>query len=486
MLSLATLDLLLSINESQLIEEIIISLLATPKLAAFFEKHPRLKKALLKDLSGWKKDLKQKLQDALVPQQLSEEFLLYQQSLGIATDTFFAQLPSIIEKLNQLDSPFYREANLLYQGKIENQSARQSLFIQRWRVSLIFQVTTLHKELLEQEKEQLLAELQRRLALSGNLDEILGENERAAGRLWDLSKGVNTTSVYNDQLLNQYSEFLRQQPELEKIAQLLGRSQSARVIPDDDNIVLEPMIIMEKVPDTVPEEVNGLKQSDDILRLLPAELGMLGLEDIEFEFYRKLLEKQLITYRLQGESWQERKVLRPVTHHQDEEQPRGPFIVCIDTSGSMGGMNERCAKAFCLALMKIALADNRACHIMLFSTEIVHYDLLSIDGLEQCIRFLHQTFRGGTDLAACLKETATKLESKQWEDADAVVISDFVAQRLPEDLVQKIKSLQKARQYRFHAVSVSNYGKPSIMKIFDHIWRFDTGLKSRLLRRFTR
>ncbi|MDR2989006.1 MAG: ATPase RavA stimulator ViaA [Providencia alcalifaciens] len=485
MMSLASLELLLSVNESQLIEEIIISLLATPQLAVFFEKHPRLKKALLKDLSSWKKDLKQKLQDALVPQQLSEEFGLYQKSLGIPTDTFFTQLPDVIARLEQLDSPFYREALQLQKGKIENRSARQSLIVQRWRISLILQVTTLHKELLEQEKEQLLAELQRRLALSGNLEDILGENERSSGRLWDLSKGFNNPASYNDQLIARYSDFLRQQPELEKIAQLLGRSQSAKSILDD-NVLLEPMTVMEKVPETVPEQVNGLNQSDDILRLLPAELAMLGLEDIEFEFYRKLLEKQLITYRLQGESWQERKVLRPVTHHQHEDQPRGPFVVCIDTSGSMGGINERCAKAFCLALMKIALADNRACHVMLFSTEIVHYDLLSADGLEQCMRFLHQTFRGGTDLAACLRETTVKLESKQWSDADAVVISDFVAQRLPDELIQKIKSIQKEGKYRFHAVSVSNYGKPGIMKIFDHIWRFDTGLKSRLLRRFNR
>ncbi|MED5672920.1 hypothetical protein VZ209_22830, partial [Enterobacter hormaechei] len=100
--------------------------------------------------------------------------------------------------------------------------------------------------------------------------------------------------------------------------------------------LLEPMTIFEKVPETIPEQVDGLSQSDDVLRLLPTELAMLGLEEIEFEFYRKLLEKQLITYRLQGESWQERRVLRPVTHHHHEEQPRGPFIVCIDTSGSMG------------------------------------------------------------------------------------------------------------------------------------------------------
>ncbi len=178
------------------------------------------------------------------------------------------------------------------------------------------------------------------------------------------------------------------------------------------------------MPETVPEQVNGLNQSDDILRLLPAELAMLGLEDIEFEFYRKLLEKQLLTYRLQGDSWQKEKVLRPITHHHNEEQPRGPFVVCIDTSGSMGGLNERCAKAFCLALMKIALADNRSCHVMLFS-KIVHYDLLSIDGLEQCIRFYIKHLKVGLTLRLVCRNR-NKVESKQWIDADAVVISDLL------------------------------------------------------------
>ncbi|EFK4139196.1 hypothetical protein ABJU57_005329 [Escherichia coli] len=30
---------------------------------------------------------------------------------------------------------------------------------------------------------------------------------------------------------------------------------------------------------------------------------------------------------------------RPVVHKDYDEQPRGPFIVCVDTSGSMGGFN---------------------------------------------------------------------------------------------------------------------------------------------------
>ena len=248
----------------------------------------------------------------------------------------------------------------------------------------------------------------------------------------------------------------------------------------------EPVTITELVPDQTPEEVSGVGLSDDVLRLLPAELALLGISGLELEFYRKLAEKQLYTYRLQGDHWQERQVMRPIVHHKDEKQPRGPFIICIDTSGSMGGFNERCAKAFCLALVKIAMADNRQCHVMLFSTEQVHYDFLGPDGIEQMTRFLLQSFKGGTDLASCLTEAAKRLETPQWRDADVVVMSDFIAQRLPDEVVKQVKRSQQQGKHRFHAVALSHYGKPGIMRIFDHIWRFDTGLKNRLLRRFRR
>lgn len=39
------------------------------------------------------------------------------------------------------------------------------------------------------------------------------------------------------------------------------------------------------------------------------------------------------------------------------------------------------------ALMRIALAENRRCYIMLFSTEIVRYELSGPQGIEQAIRF---------------------------------------------------------------------------------------------------
>lgn len=488
MLSLATLDMLLSISEGELIEEMVVGLLAAPQLAIFFEKFPRIKRALMKDIPGWKQNLQQRIHEASVPPGLTNEFSLYQQSLLEDSPQFYAHLPDIVAQLQDLHSPFATQAKTLVQTadlakNPPGGDSLQTLFLQRWRVSLILQTITIHHQLLEQEREQLLAELQRRLALSGALEPILTTNDNAAGRLWDMSQGHLQRGDY--QLLLQYGDFLQQQPELIRLAEQLGRSRSAKAQPAPD-ARYEPYTVMVRQPDSVPEEVSGIHQSNDILRLLPTELVMLGMSELEFEFYRRLLERRLLTYRLQGDNWQEKTQQIPVSLKQNDEQPRGPFIVCVDTSGSMGGFNEQCAKAFCLALLRIALADNRRCYIMLFATEIIHYELSADNGLEQAIRFLNQHFRGGTDLAACLANTLNKMEDREWYDADAVIISDFIAQRLPEELVRKIKIQQQAHQHRFHAVAMSAYGKPGIMRIFDHIWRFDTSLKSRLIRRWKR
>ncbi len=177
--------------------------------------------------------------------------------------------------------------------------------------------------MLEQEREQLLAELQRRLALSGALEPILTTNDNAAGRLWDMSQGHLQRGDY--QLLLQYGDFLQQQPELIRLAEQLGRSRSAKAQPAPD-ARYEPYTVMVRQPDSVPEEVSGIHQSNDILRLLPTELVMLGMSELEFEFYRRLLERRLLTYRLQGDNWQEKTQQRPVSLKQMMSNPVGHLL----------------------------------------------------------------------------------------------------------------------------------------------------------------
>lgn len=85
------------------------------------------------------------------------------------------------------------------------------------------------------------------------------------------------------------------------------------------------------------------------------------------------------------------------------------------------------------------MSDNRQCHIILFSMEVIDYDLLSNNGLEKLMQFLNQIFSGGTDLATCLNKCLEKMQQQQCKDSDMVVISDFIAQRLPDNLVKRIK-----------------------------------------------
>ncbi|WNN44304.1 ATPase RavA stimulator ViaA [Winslowiella toletana] len=486
MISLETLSTLLSIGEGELIEELILVLLASPQLALFFEKFPRMKKALLRDLPRWKAEILENLKTTPVPEALAKEFALFQQYQTFSNSIFSQQLAALLAELDSLQSPFTEQANeLISHSEIGNLSqAQHTLFLQRWRLNLTLQTLTLNQQLLEQEREKLLAELQQRLAISGQLAPVLADDdEAAAGRLWDMSASKLQYGDYK--LIVQYGDFLAQQPELLKLAEQLGRSREAKSVPSQD-APMETFHQLVHQPDNVPEEVSGLHQSDDVLRLLPPELATLGISELEIEFYRRLVEKRLMTYRLQGDAWHEKITQRPVTHQQHEDQPRGPFIVCVDTSGSMGGFNERCAKAFCLALLKVALADKRRCYIMLFAHDVVGYELTGDDGIAQAIRFLSQRFRGGTDLAACLDAVVKRMEGSIWQEADAVIVSDFIAQRLPDTLIKTIKQRQVQQQQRFHAVAMSAHGKPGILRIFDHIWRFDTGLKSRLLRRWKR
>lgn len=488
MITLESLEILLSIDENELLDDMILTLLATPQLAVFFEKSPALKSALLNDIPNWKETLKQRLRSTQAPPELETEFSCYQRAQTAGEQAFQTRLPRIMEMLSTVESPFLTQADrLVRQPELtlgqKISSGLHTLFLQRWRLSLTLQTVSLHHHIIEQEREILLDELQQRLTLSGKLAPILADNEHAAGRLWDLSAG---RLIHTDrQVLLDFAAFLQRQPTLQRLAERLGRSRETKSILSHD-APKETFRTMIREPETVPEQVSGIHQSDDILRLLPAEMASMNIVELEYEFYRRLLEHRLLTYRLQGDSWREKLSQRPVIHQQKEQQPRGPFIVCVDTSGSMGGFNERCAKAFCLALLRVALADKRRCYIMLFSTGIVQYELTGENGLEQAVRFLSQTFRGGTDLNACLSELLHKMEDKQWRDADAVVISDFIAQRLPDELINNVKLRQSQLQHRFHAVAMSDHGKPGIMRIFDHIWRFDTGLKSRLIRRWQR
>ena len=77
-------------------------------------------------------------------------------------------------------------------------------------------------------------------------------------------------------------------------------------------------------------------------------------------FYARLLEKQLLTYELQGTT----HVVGETT--ETEKQRTGPVVACLDTSGSMQGQPMLKAKALLLAIANILQQENRSLHVLLF------------------------------------------------------------------------------------------------------------------------
>ena len=113
MLTLDTLNVMLAVSEEGLIEEMIIALLASPQLAVFFEKFPRLKAAITDDVPRWREALRSRLKDARVPPELTEEVMCYQQSQLLSTPQFIVQLPQILDLLHRLNSPWAEQARQL-------------------------------------------------------------------------------------------------------------------------------------------------------------------------------------------------------------------------------------------------------------------------------------------------------------------------------------------------------------------------------------
>lgn len=128
---------------------------------------------------------------------------------------------------------------------------------------------------------------------------------------------------------------------------------------------MPPVQVLELEPapsDDVPDDLVGIHQANDLMRLLPSEAVMLGLPELELEFYRRYLGAAPAQLSV---TWHLAAPAHHAAHSGAGGQPVAaaePFIVCVDTSGSMGGYPEECAKALFLALLKVAMDEKRGCY----------------------------------------------------------------------------------------------------------------------------
>jgi uncharacterized protein with von Willebrand factor type A (vWA) domain len=344
-------------------------------------------------------------------------------------------------------------------------------FTEKW--GGLLEQKQLNRELvfIEEECKKFREELYRRIEELKKLQDLLAPFTGELGRLWDMNRG-RWQSV-NFDVLKKYAELLQKDRSLQELAEMLGRMRQAEREFEEEifkELVLKPEW---KAVHAGKADLVGIHESDDISSMLPAEAALLGDETTELLFYKKLAEKKLQTFQYQAKTLSYREEEITGKRQKEKEEKKGPFIICVDTSGSMYGIPETVAKTLCFALLKTAVRDNRKCYLISFSTGIETLNLTDFkNNFDKLVDFLSMSFHGGTDASPAMAESLRMLGTEDYKKADVIVVSDFVMPALDEEKQQKIKAAQDNKT-KFHSLVIGGSGNPNVVQGFDHNWVYD-------------
>lgn len=481
MLGADGLNLALAIAESGIIDTAVNDLMARSQVMAMAENRG-VKTSVKNHLLKWRGSVKKRITKVCETERFQQELALYQEVIHWDEARFFEEIPEVLKKL-EWHSAFYLQARrLLEKNKGLSNPMFPHYFCDQWYQSLSDAIRQAQVSELEANKEKLLKDLYQRMETMKSMDRVTEEgDEGSVGRLWDMASAKLSQSDLT--VMKRHAEFLKKNKGLQEISEKLGRMASQVNDPDLNRAPVEEPQMVEEKADEATDDIVGIHESDDLNKLLPNETMFLAYPELEVVFYKHLVDKRLMNYRMQGKSRTLRKVRAQQPDNKDAEVEKGPFIICVDASGSMTGFPEQCAKAMAYALMQIALAEDRDCYVMLFSTEQITYELTKQDGLREASDFLSYNFHGGTDIGPVIMKSIDLMCGDKYKNADLVVISDFIAPKQSDEMITKVDEL-KARKNRFHAISLSKYGNPELMAMFDHSWAYHPNLVGRLMKKW--
>jgi len=481
MLGADGLNLALAVADSGIIDSAVNDLLARSQVMAMAENRG-VKSSVKNHLLKWRGSVKKRITKVCETERFQQELALYQEVIHWDEARFFNDISDVIKKL-EWHSAFYLQARrLIEKNKGLNNPMFPHYFCDQWYQSLSDAIRQAQLTELEANKEKVLKDLYQRMETMKNMDKVTEEgDEGSVGRLWDMASAKLSKSDLN--VMKRHAEFLKKNKGLQEISEKLGRMASQVNDPDLNRAPAEELQMVEEKSDEATDDIVGIHESDDLNKLLPNETMFLAYPELEVVFYKHLVDKRLMNYRMQGKSRTLRKIRAQQPDNKQVDVEKGPFIICVDASGSMNGFPEQCAKAMAYALMQIALAEDRDCYVMLFSTEQITYELTKQDGLREASDFLSYNFHGGTDIGPVIMKSIDLMCGDKYKNADLVVISDFIAPKQSDELLARVEEL-KARKNRFHAICLSKYGNPELMSMFDHSWAYHPNLVGRLMKKW--
>ncbi len=323
---------------------------------------------------------------------------------------------------------------------------------------------------LEEEKEEYLELIAQKVKEYKRLIDLVAPFSEYLG--WDLSRELwNDTSL---DILQRYDDLLQDERSVQELADLLGRMREAEIEIEEETFE-RTIIRQEWINDeTAKAEIVGVHGSDDLNNLLSSEAGLLSDAATEDLFLQRFADKGLLTFRYEDKKLVKSENQVTEVNQRIRQKEKGPFIVCVDTSESMTGRPEQIAKVLCLGVLKMAIRENRRAFLINFSIGIQTLDLYDIaNSIDEIARFLRLSFHGGTDVSLALQEAVRQLRSNDYAEADVLVVSDFIMQKIDKDVLQEVRHFQQNKETQFHSLTIGENPNDSMLRIFDTNWVYD-------------
>lgn len=253
------------------------------------------------------------------------------------------------------------------------------------------------KEDLKQVEKQATTRLQvEAIKVAQQLEDAAEEAEH-----WSLTMGTGYRSPPGQKL--ELGKRLAGNEKLKKLARMVGRMK------------FHALALRKKVFERSSEEILEVERGDSLNRLLPHELMTLHHRVLQKDFYRRLLDQELLQYSLRG----------------TEEKGKGPMVVCLDGSSSMAGEKEIWSKAVTLTLLEIARRQRRLFRSICFSSKDTPLQVLDMNPKERYrvemekVMDLADFFPGGgTDFEKPLDAALDCLKKSRYKAGDIVFITD--------------------------------------------------------------
>ncbi len=304
------------------------------------------------------------------------------------------------------------------------------------------------------------------------------------GRGWDLSSGELHGTGWREFVA--YRKLIREHPQLIEIVDSLGReamgagqgprveATASREAPGTASEVSEIFVHSES-----PLSTSGVSRSDDIARMLPQEAAFLGHPKLKMLWHARRAEQGLLSYQVEGVLSEHRP--EPLREHSDEPEARregqrlkGPIILCLDTSASMHGEPERIAKAVCLEVLRLANQSGRRCFLYAFSGpgQVMELELrFDPPGLREILRFLSQSFHGGTDIREPVLRALARIRGATWHKADMLLITDGRFP-VPASVEGAVRRAREKQNLHLVGLTVGRWASDGLQKICRPVHRF--------------